>query len=148
MTLKHTNAKLLIHTEMFSDGEKSEIDTVCDAQYEKRDNVVQLTYLEPRMDEPEECLTNVEIDEEGVWIRRSGEIEASMRYEPGKLHKFVYNFDFGMLTLEAYTYEYECQLDDTGGFVHLNYMLDYGTQKAKVDLTIKIKEVNNGIDYH
>lgn len=141
MTLKNTNASIKIKSVVFQNGEKLEIDMVSDGSYYIKNNNYYILYNESKQSELDGTTTIVKTDGTSVWVNRRGSVKSNMVYSVGKKHTALYKFNFGALSMETYTNSIDIKLDNKGGYININYLLDMGGNKSENNLNINIKGI-------
>ena len=74
-----------------------------------------LTYLESELTGMDGTKTTVEIDKSRVSLTREGTVNASMVFELGRKHLFLYDTPFGAFTMGVSTNSIKSKLTEKGG---------------------------------
>lgn len=84
-------------------------------------------------------LNMIKVDGAEVTVQRSGEIKSNMKYTAGKVFEFQYNTPYGAIEMSIYTDKLEYALNEDGGVITLEYILDTGGDKYKNNMKIIIE---------
>lgn len=106
------------------DGVKDETELVTEGEYLSRNGKYFLRYREQLSDDERECSTIIKIDKSTVIMTRTGGSNTQMIFESGKRHMGHYETPLGSFTVGVSTDVMEVCVDDNGGRVEINYVLD------------------------
>lgn len=74
-----------------------------------------------------------------VTVTRTGAVHSKLEYEVGKHKEFMYNTPYGAIKMTLFTKFIKYSLNENGGTIHLDYVLDANGDKIYNKTTIKIE---------
>ncbi len=101
-----------------------EIELITDGIYSRTDDGFKLSYLESEITGLAGTRTTVEIKPDGVCVERKGTLNTRMVFREGEKSSFLYDTQFGSATLELDTRKINARLDDKGGELSIDYVLN------------------------
>ncbi len=142
MTLKNINATAKIKSDIFSDGEHTNMESVVDVSFFVKNGKYYIFYDEPDITQMQDCRTRVTTDLKTVSVKRSGSVETNLDFEVNVAKKCVYKFDFGTIIMETYSKVVDAYFDENGGHIKLEYDLDTGGEKTfnKLEIDVKLQD--------
>ena len=105
-----------------------------------------LSYLESALTGMEGTSTMLQVLPNEVLLQRKGSVCSQMVFHPGKWNDFLYQTEYGMLRLGMDTRRLECQLDEHGGSMEIEYDLDFENNflsRNKFQIYVKEKELKS-----
>jgi len=84
-----------------------------------------LSYWESELTGMEGTRTSLTIEPMSVTMEREGTLNSRMVFEEGKKHLFLYDTPFGTTTMSVDTRHIISRLDEHGGDMELDYMIDF-----------------------
>ena len=106
------------------DGDCDNTELVTEGEYVQRNGKYLLKYNEQIDSELGECSTIIKMDNNMVVMTRTGQANTQMIFEQGKRHVSHYETPLGSFTIGVSTDSLEVNVDETGGNVRVNYVLD------------------------
>lgn len=119
------------------DGDSDKTELVTEGEYVTRNGKYLLKYKEQLADFGGECSTIIKIDKNTVVMTRTGSANTQMIFENGKRHMSHYETPLGSFTIGVTTDQLEIGVDDEGGNVEINYVLDINSS-AQVENHLKL----------
>lgn len=141
MTLKNTNAKITVKSNILSDGEVMESQTPAEGNLYFKNGKYYIIYKEPDVNQLDDCITTVKTDLNTVLVKRSGKINTNLEFELNTAKKCAYKFEFGTIVMETFAHVINVELSENGGHMYLEYDLDTGGQKSYNKLDIKVEMI-------
>ena len=108
----------------YDEEEPDSLEFFTDGQYLFRDNVGCLSYLESEVTGLEGTRTSVIVMPDQVVVDRDGTITSRMVFKEGLKNSFLYNTPFGQATLGVDTRHIRQSVDESGGQVEIDYVVD------------------------
>lgn len=109
-----------------------------ECKYAYRDGKYYIVYEETQQSQMQGSVTTLKTDGNLVWVNRTGPVNTKLCYEVGRSHSAAYRFDFGVIVMETEAQKIEVALDDEGGTVEMEYLLDMGGNKTQNHLSIAV----------
>lgn len=81
----------------------------------------------------------IKVDGAEITVQRKGEIKSNMKYAAGEVFEFQYITPYGAIQMSIHTYKLEYELNEDGGIITLEYILDTGGDKYKNNMKIIIE---------
>lgn len=119
------------------DGEKDKTEMVTEGDFALRNGKYMLRYREQLSDFGGECTTIIKFDRETVVMTRSGSANTQMIFENGKRHMSHYETPLGSFTIGVSTDSLNVSVNDDGGEVEINYILDINNS-AQVENNLRL----------
>lgn len=108
-----------------STGEDSDTtEFVTEGEFTMRNGKYLLRYKEQISSDYGECSTIIKIDRNNVVMTRTGSTNTQMIFEKGKRHMSHYETPLGSFTIGVSTDNLETKVDENGGNVEIDYVLD------------------------
>lgn len=147
MTSKDTDVKITIKSEISSNGENTNVDTVAEGRLFLKNGKYYIIYEEPDMLQMGKCTTTVKYDTEcgTVFVKHSGSINTKIDLELNCPKRCLYDIKFGTIVMETCARVIECNLTEDGGRLHFEYDLDMGGEKSynKFEMTVERIQLAN-----
>ena len=106
-------------------GEDNEIELVTDGEFAFENGEGVLSYMESELTGLEGTRTSFTISPMGVVLTREGSLNSRMIFEKGRKHEFVYDTPFGSTTMGVDTKNITVDLDEHGGDLEIEYVVDF-----------------------
>jgi len=87
-----------------------------------------LSYFESTGEEGLGGYTDVRLMGDVVLVERSGPFASTMHFEKNRLYTFDYHTPYGNMQMSIITRAVRYELDETGGSVYLDYLMNVGGQ--------------------
>lgn len=117
----------VVGTQFFADREPAEeedrIEFVTEGTYHQRLGQFYILYKESELTGMAGVTTSLRVHGGRITLNRMGAAEVKQEFEPGVLHRSVYNTAFGSLWLSVLTKRLETDLTAHGGRISLEYDL-------------------------
>lgn len=131
--------------QIFSGGGNESVELATDGKYRFSDKETVFSYMESELTGMEGTKTSFSVEPSGVIMSREGSFNASMVFEEGKKHFFLYETEYGAITLGVNTKRIQKQLSEEGGDIVIDYVLDLdhvviGRNRVKIN----VREQNPG----
>ena len=124
------------------------VEFTTDGYYFLQDDVACLSYLETEVTGMEGTRTSIMAMPQQVVVDRDGLITSRMVFSPGEKNAFQYNTPYGTANLGIYTRDVKRRLDENGGELELDYVLNMEhavVSRNKFFITVKkMGERKNG----
>lgn len=120
------------------DGQSDKTELVTEGEYACRNGKYMLRYKEQMGDFDGECSTIIKIDEKNVVMTRSGGANTQMIFENGKRHMSHYETPLGSFTIGVTTDLLNVSVDDMGGNIDINYVLDINSS-AQIENRLQLE---------
>ena len=116
------------------------VELVTDGVYTRTEDGFEIYYLESELTGLAGTATRVEVRPGSVTVERAGTLNACMEFKPGQKSCFLYDTQFGSATLEVETRKINADLDDFGGELCIDYVVNMEhTVSSKNKLKISVK---------
>ncbi|MDO5797746.1 MAG: DUF1934 domain-containing protein [Eubacteriales bacterium] len=146
------NKDVLIHVRglqmMETEDEQEPIEIVVPGQYYFRNGSHYLRYEEMMDDSAETTVNYIKMSQDGVEIRKQGQVNVHMVFEQGKKNKTFYNTPYGTLQMGIAATGLELKESEDGIQMKVDYALDMNEEHvADCYLTVQAqsKEAENFI---
>lgn len=106
------------------DGDCDNTEFVTEGEYVQRNGKYFLKYQEQIDSDLGECSTVIKMNDDVVVMSRSGSANTQMIFEKGKRHMSHYETPLGSFTIGVSTDSLVVDVDENGGSVKVNYVLD------------------------
>ena len=117
------------------------VELVTEGYYTRPENGFEMYYLESDLTGLAGTATRVAVEPDCVTVERSGTLNARMVFIPGQKSSFLYDTQFGSATLEVETRKINADLDDFGGELCIDYVVNMEqTVSSKDQHKISVKE--------
>ena len=108
----------------YDQGEEERMEFTTDGYYFYEDDVGCLSYLETDVTGLEGTRTSVFVMPDRVVIDREGTVTSRMVFQEGLKDAFQYSTPFGLATMGINTRKIRQSMDDSGGSVEIDYVVD------------------------
>lgn len=143
MTLKTTekNAIICVKSSQEQNGEITKQNFQIDAKFRKSNDKYYIFYKENEKIGIPNCFVMLIIDGEKVTMRRDGVCELVLDFEKDLEKKVRYFIAYGSIDMTLKTESVDAKINDDGGYIDIDYMLDFGgqAQKNRFNLTVDVK---------
>lgn len=106
-------------------GESNDVELITDGTYNYENGEGTFSYLESPLTGMDGTKTSITVSPMGVVMTREGTLNTRMIFEEGKKHNFVYDTPFGSATMGINTRRIVRDMDEHGGSVEIDYLVDY-----------------------
>jgi len=134
----------------YGEEDTDTIEFTTDGIYSYEAGIARLSYFETEVTGLSGTKTSVLIGPEEIILDRRGSLTTHMVFSEGKKNSFVYDTPYGKATMGLRTGKIRQQLDENGGEVVIDYVLDMehvAAVRNRFHLTIKEIQMNGaGID--
>ena len=126
-------------------GQSDQVELVTAGKYGFENGESRFTYEESDLTGLEGTRTTFSISPMGVTLRREGSLNSEMVFREGKKDFFLYQTPFGSATMGVDTRRIDARLDEHGGYMELDYDIDFNhTPMGRNKFKINVRENNNG----
>ena len=116
------------------------VELVTDGIYCRTEEGYQIRYLESEITGLMGTATTVDINPNEIVVERKGVLNSKMVFRTGEKSSFLYDTQFGSATLEVETRKINADLDDFGGELCIDYVVNMEhTVSSKNKLKISVK---------
>lgn len=116
------------------------VELVTDGIYCRTEEGYQIRYLESEITGLLGTATTVDINPNEIVVERKGVLNSKMVFRTGEKSSFLYDTQFGSATLEVETRKINAALDDFGGELCIDYVVNMEhTVSSKNKLKISVK---------
>lgn len=120
------------------DGENVELITA--AKYSYCNKKASVEYMESELTGMSGTMTHIFVEPDEVLVTRTGTVNMHMRFRRGGKHYFSYETPFGSMTMGLSTQSIKNDLDEQGGRLEVNYLMDMdSTMPTRNKFIIQIK---------
>ncbi len=106
------------------DTDEESFELVTDGEYSINDGIAEFSYMESELTGFAGTRTSFVIEPDRVVLNRAGGLNGEMIFSEGKKHHFVYDTAYGALTMGVDTQRIKKQLDENGGNLEIQYVID------------------------
>lgn len=141
MTLKNIDENAIItiiSTQTSADGEET-VEFATDGTFYRRGSKYYIFYNESEEMDMANCSVMIIADGKKVTMRRKGDFELKLTYVEGESENVVYYMPFGEMNMSQTTETVEISLDEDGGVIKINYLLNIGGGEQRNKIKIKVK---------
>lgn len=129
-------------------NEKEELEFITEGKLYFKGNYYYATYQESAMTGMEGTTTTVKFNEKEVSLIRHGSVTSNFVFKEGVSNTSLYKTEFGEFTISITAQKIDINMDETGGIIEMDYLLDLLDGKdSKNKFYMTIKEVNKN-EYH
>lgn len=124
------------------DGENSDIEMMCDAEYNYSLEKSTLKYNEPEGSGLGKTETSIEIGNDSITITRSGENNSRMYFKKGEKYMGVYEMPFGMFTIHINSDYVDISTEQNNAHIVAEYTLELEgvvSSQNRLELVVKRK---------
>ncbi len=126
------------------EGEKPQtVELVTGGTMSRQDGAYFVSYVESEVTGMEGVNTTFEVRPEKITLFRSGSLDSTMVFEPGKKNESLYDMGFGALMIGVNASRIESELDDNGGRFAFDYQVEVENEPVGVneyEISVKAKE--------
>lgn len=123
---KMKNVIISIKGLQYSPGGSDEaVELVTDGLFSYTDGKAQFSYMESELTGLNGTKTTFDISSGGIVMTREGTMNSQMIFEEGKKYNFLYETPFGSTTMGVNTNRVSVDLDERGGEMEVDYIVDY-----------------------
>ena len=108
----------------YGDPEPEVIDLLTEGTLEQMADGWRITYAESDLTGLQGVTTSFYIQNTGITLTRSGNLNSQMVFEPGKPHSSLYEMPFGALMITVSATRIRTDVGEYGGSVDLEYKID------------------------
>ena len=139
------NAIITIHSIQNIDGRDCDgPELITQGTYEYAPDGARVSYMESELTGMNGTRTDFHIKPEEVVLSRRGSVNAQMVFRRGEKQKFRYQTDFGALNMGLNTHRLECQMDEHGGDMEIEYDLRFEqSYLSRNRFIISVREKDN-----
>ena len=120
---------------------EDDLEFVTDGRYSFKNGVATFSYLESALTGLEGTRTTFKASPDEVVITRDGTVTMQMVFSEGRRHNFMYNTPFGAFTMGIDTMSVLRDMDENGGKLEVDYLLDMdNTAASKNHFRISVRE--------
>ncbi len=132
----------IVGTQQYRDGEQDTITLVTKGSYHQKNNLYYILYKESEITGMEGTTTSIKAEAGRVVLNRMGTLEFRQVFEKNMLYQGVYMTTVGSMYIQVLPHKVEVVLDDSGGFINLEYDIHVDSEKLGYNkLSITIKEI-------
>lgn len=106
-------------------GGNDAVELVTDGLFCYKDGKATFSYMESELTGLDGTKTTFDICPMSVTMTREGTMNSRMVFEEGKKHNFLYDTPFGATTMGVNTNRVSVDLDEHGGDMEVDYLVDY-----------------------
>lgn len=130
-----------IKGDQYLDENGSAVEFVTDGQYLCTGDKIVFNYFESQLTGMEGTVTTVEVGKGMASINRTGAVNMNMMFEEGKKHYFMYETQFGAMSMGLETNNIHSTLGEHGGDLEIHYVLNLeNSQLSRNTFKINVKE--------
>lgn len=141
-----TNAWITLSGRQTIDGEEDNFELTTAGKYVKQGEKYYISYEGSEITGYDKSTTTLKIKENNVSMIRFGEDGAAasqMIFEPNRQYTGIYKTPYGSLNVDIYTNQMRVEVDDDGGEVELDYVIQLNSaQSVKNHLRVYIRKVD------
>lgn len=100
------------------------VELVTAGTFSRQDGAYLVSYVESEVTGMQGVNTTFEIRPGKIALLRSGSLDSTMIFEPGKKNESLYDMGFGALLVGVNAREIDVQLDDNGGRFTFDYQVE------------------------
>lgn len=104
--------------------DEESFELITDGEYSHQDGLIEFSYQESELTGFAGTRTSFVIEPDRVVLNRAGGINGEMIFSEGRKHHFVYEMPEGSLTMGIDTHSIVQELDENGGRLEINYVID------------------------
>lgn len=129
-------------TQSGGNGEPTVLELVTEGKYYKRADAFYVVYKETEITGMSGTTTTITISTDKITLTRAGVVNSQLIFEQSQKHVSYYDTVNGAFTVGVFTNYLDVNIDDHGGEIMVNYMLEVdNSQAAENDLHMIIREV-------
>ena len=130
-----------IKGDQYQDENGSAVEFVTDGQYLWSGDKAMFNYMESQLTGMDGTITTVEVGKGTASINRTGAVTMNMLFEEGRKHYFMYETQFGAMSMGLETNNIRSTLGEHGGDLEIHYVLNLeNTQLSRNTFKINVKE--------
>ncbi len=124
-------------------GDNSKIELKSEAEFTQKDGKYYIEYDEELITDCENSHTQIEIGDDFVAMHRTGAVKSEMLFINDKRTGSLYQTPFGQLHINIYTTKLYKNIDENGGNISIEYIIDADNKKlSKNSFDIELKKSN------
>ncbi len=138
------NALITLIGKNMVDGEEDSFELTTAGKYKEQNGKYFVSYEGSELTGHENTTTTLKIQDDYVSMIRFGKETGSsqMVFQENKQYTGVYHTPFGSLSVDVYTKEMTVDVDENGGEVSLDYLIQMNNSQAiRNNLRVKIRKV-------
>ncbi|NLI60499.1 MAG: DUF1934 domain-containing protein [Clostridiales bacterium] len=112
------------------EGKDNRIELITEGRLYKKGNVYQIEYEESAVSGMENTKTLIVVDEERIFLERTGAHESYYVFEKGRKYVNYYETPFGNLEMGIFPTRIDSSMDENQGKLDLKYQLDISGRYA------------------
>lgn len=125
-------------------GKNDSMSLVTEGKLQKENGEYILSYEESEITGLNGTTTVIKVSSDSVTLIRHGNISAMMLFEVGKTHLTDYKTDYGTVMLGVRAQKVNINLDDSGGNIRVDYVLEYNrAYGGRNSINVKIEEMKH-----
>lgn len=105
-------------------GTPETVELITDGLYSRTERGFEISYEESELTGLFGTATRVEVSPDGVTVERKGTLNTKMEFKPGEHCNFLYDTQFGAAVLGVDTRKINAELDDHGGELCIDYVVN------------------------
>lgn len=102
----------------------TDIELISECEYYKADGVFFCEYEESEITGLSGTKTTIEIAKDYVSLTRRGTVNSQMLFMEGRKTSSIYAMPFGQMTIDIHTKSLETNVDEKGGTLKVDYIID------------------------
>ena len=107
-----------------ADTEEDAFELMTDGEYTSENGISTFSYIESQITGYDGLLTTFQVEPDRVVLSRGGGINGDMIFSETQKHHFLYETPFGMITMGIDTHHIHKNMDDEGGSLEIQYVID------------------------
>ena len=118
------------------------VELVTDGIYCRTEEGYQIRYLESEITGLMGTATTVDINPNEIVVERKGVLNSKMVFRTGEKSSFLYDTQFGSATLEVETRKINAALDDFGGELSIDYVVNMEhavVSRNKLNMSVRLR---------
>ena len=118
------------------------VELVTDGIYCRTEEGYQIRYLESEITGLMGTATTVDINPNEIVVERKGVLNSKMVFRTGEKSSFLYDTQFGSATLEVETKKINARLDDFGGELSIDYVVNMEhavVSRNKLNMSVRLR---------
>ena len=108
---------------MNAEGESSTVELITEGRLFRKDGIYHIEYEESEISGTQGTKTLISINDNSVYMLRSGTSSSQLLFEEGKKYINSYHTPFGKVQMEIYPTKVEHEINEEQGRVDLKYQL-------------------------
>ena len=137
------NAQISLVNNQSGGGESEKIEFISGGNFYEKDGVFHITYKEHSEMGMGDSRVFLKVEENRVTMRRMGEFQTTMYYDPDRITEFLYRVPYGEMSIKIKTEKVCNKLSENGGYVRFSYVLIMDGGEIHNDITLDVKPERN-----